>query len=97
MKKFIVALLIGLASICGAVGASAQSITFDGSNFVQAQKSKATDTVTPFTYEVKGTKYPIYLTARNKCYIKRVSKQGKEYKQYLPAEVTAQVLKALGK
>lgn len=97
MKKFIVACLIGLMSMCGAVDTFAQSVTFDGKNFVQTAKTKTADEVTPFTYEVKGVKYPIYLTARNKCYIKRVSKQGKEYKQYLPAEVTAQVLKALGR
>lgn len=97
MKKFIVACLLGLMLMCGTIDTFAQSVTFDGKNFVQTAKTKTADEVTPFTYEVKGVKHPIYLTARNKCYIKRVSKQGKEYKQYLSREVTAQVLKALGR
>ena len=99
MKKFFLGALVALASVITPANAFAQSYNFDGSNFTTVKTtSQATDQMTHLTYEVNGVRYPIYVTKNNKCYIKRVSKNtGKEYKQYLPAEVTAQVLKAIGR
>ena len=58
---------------------------------------KESDTKTKFTWEDKeGNKYPIYITKRGACYIIKVSKKtNKEYKQYLPKEIQAQIKKEL--
>lgn len=78
---------------------NAQNITREGKQFVQTQKAKtSTEKETGFTYkDSKGNVYPIYMGSTGSCYIKKVSqKSGKEYKQYLGAEVSAQICKELG-
>ena len=76
--------------------ASAQSVVRQGNVFVQ-DTSKSTKikkdnpTLTKYFYlAADGTKYPIYMSTSGKCFILRVSKNGKEYRQYLP-EVTKQL------
>lgn len=92
-------LLVGLAGaamllvfVLWCEKASAQSVTRQGNVFVQDTSShkiaKDNPTLTKYFYLASdGTKYPIYMSANGKCFIIRVSKNGKEYKQYLP-EVT---------
>ena len=65
--------------------------------FKVEKTTKESDTKTKFTWEDKeGNKYPIYITKRGACYIVRVSKKtNKEYKQYLPKEIQAQIKKEL--
>ena len=65
--------------------------------FKVEKTTKESDTKTKFTWEDKeGNKYPIYITKRGSCYIVRVSKKtNKEYKQYLPKDVQAQIKKEL--
>lgn len=53
-------------------------------------------TVTPakptgkYFFDKDGNKYPIYITAKSKVYVVRISKNtGKEYKQYLNTENTS--------
>lgn len=96
MKKLFLSVLVALSIF----SASAQQFSFDreGNNFtaVSTTSRASADIKTPYTWEIKGVKYPIYLTKRNKCYIKRVSKNtGKEYKQYLSAEVTAEIVRLM--
>ena len=60
----------------------------DGNNFTQVstKTSKGEDKATNYTYtDSKGTKYTVYLSAKGKAYIiRKSSKTGKEYKQYMP-------------
>lgn len=54
---------------------------------------------TPYTWkDSKGKEYPIYITSNGSCYIIRTSnKTGKEYRQYLPVEVSEQICKQLNR
>ncbi|MEE3485696.1 MAG: hypothetical protein VZQ98_15425 [Bacteroidales bacterium] len=75
--------------------AEAQSVVRQGNVFVQDTSShkiaKDNPTLTKYFYVASdGTKYPIYMSANGKCFIIRTSKNGKQYKQYLP-EVTKQL------
>lgn len=76
----------------------AQSVTRNGKLFIQQSNSnkieKDTATLTGYYYQTAdGTKYPIYMSSKGKCFILRTSsKTGKQYKQYLP-EVTRQLAK----
>lgn len=46
----------------------------------------------------KGVSYPIFMSANGSCYIIKVSKKtGKEYKNYLGAEVSQDICKKLSK
>ena len=92
MKSFIVCLLLAL--FCTTVSAEVKRV---GNTFRVEQTTKESDTKTKFIWEDKeGIKYPIYITKRGACYIIRVSKKtNKEYKQYLPKDVQAQIKKEL--
>lgn len=70
----------------------AQQVVKQGTQFVQQSKKSAGSKKTQYTYKASdGKVYPIYMSAKGKCYIIRTSKKtGKEYKQYLP-EVTKQL------
>ena len=78
--------------------ANAQSVTRQGKIFIQQSNSnkieKDTATLTGYYYQTAdGTKYPIYISSKGKCFILRTSsKTGKQYRQYLP-EVTKQLSK----
>ena len=79
---------------------NAQDIVRKGNEFsVISNKKESKDMQTKFTYkDSKGKIYPIYITSRNKCYIIRTSKNtGKEYKSYLPKDITEQIVKELKK
>ena len=56
------------------------------------------DNTTGFTWkDSKGNEYPIYMSSTGSCYIKKISaKTGKEYKQYLGKEISADICKQLG-
>ena len=75
----------------------AQSVIRQGNTFVQDSSSnrikKEPAIATPYVFQTSdGTKYPIYMSNSGKCFIIRTSKNGKQYKQYLP-EVTKQLSK----
>lgn len=69
----------------------------NGNTFETVQTSQ-TDVQTPYTWKDKdGKTYPIYITKKGACYVKRISKKtGKEYKYYLPKEIQEQIRKELG-
>lgn len=98
MKRVIItiALLLTLTA-----GQAQQQVTREGNTFsVVSNKTKqATETKTQYEWQdSKGNKYPIYVGKSGACYVKRISKKtGKEYKQYLGAEISAQVCKELGR
>lgn len=70
----------------------------NGNTFETVQTSSQTDVQTPYTWKDKdGKTYPIYISKKGACYIKRISKKtGKEYKYYLPKETQEQIRKELG-
>ncbi len=96
MKKLIIAFLTAL--IISAVGTTCEAeVVRNGNTFETVQTSQA-DVQTPYTWKDKeGKSYPIYITKKGACYIKRISKKtGKEYKYYLPKEIQAQIKQELG-
>ena len=79
--RAIIVLILGFIAL--STGMRAQNVIRKGNQFeqVDSQKSRKTE----YTYKAKdGKVYPIFLSARGKAYINRISKNGKEYKQYLP-------------
>lgn len=95
MKRVIItiALLLTLTA-----GQAQQQVSREGNTFsVVTTKKRATETKTQFEWQdAKGNKYPIYVGKTGACYIKRISRNGNEYKKYLGAEVSAQVCRELG-
>lgn len=96
MKKYIIALLIMLS-----MGMTSYADVVRSGNTFKIEKSTTSanqDTLTKYTWEDKdGKSYPVYITKKGACYIKRISsKTGKEYKYYLPKEVQEQIRKELG-
>lgn len=94
-KLFIIAMLI-IASVSASY---AQNYTKSGKTY-KAEKVEKTpsEKQTEFIWEdSKGIQYPIYMGSTGSCYIKKVSKKsGNEYKQYLGAEISADICKQLG-
>lgn len=70
----------------------------NGDTFTVTSKTqpKSEPVKTKFTYEKNGVKYPIYISSTGSCFIMRTSKKGKEYKQYLGKEISAEICKELG-
>lgn len=94
MKKLIICLLMAAFSLVSYAEVTRQGDTFK----VEKSASTSNDTQTKYTWEDKeGNKYPIFITKKGACYVKRVSKKtGKEYKYYLPKDVQAQIKQELG-
>ena len=95
MKKLFLAIMLLIA--CNFT--VAQTIVREGNTFTSVSSTKESKEIkTNFTWkDSKGNEYPIYVGKSGACYIKRVSKKtGKEYKQYLGAEVSSQICKELG-
>lgn len=95
MKKFFIILVMLIVSMTGTTCVA--EVVRNGNTFETVQTSQA-DVQTPYTWKDKDGKiYPIYISKKGACYVKRVSKKtGKEYKYYLPKEVQKQVRKELG-
>lgn len=102
MKK----LLISVAIVLGMMTTGYAQTKYEqqGKTFKQVQSEKAIKKgaeplATGYTWEdSKGVKYPIYISngGKGSAYIIRVSKKtGKEYKQYLGKEITADLKKQL--
>lgn len=94
-KLFLIAILV-IASISASY---AQNYTKDGKTYkAEKVEKQSSERETGFIWEnSKGIQYPIYMGPSGSCYIKRISKKtGKEYKQYLGAEVSADICKQLG-
>lgn len=75
--------------------AGAQTVTHKGNVFTQQHPSKKIekDTNVVFSgyyYEINGKKYPIYVSSKKRCFIIRISKNGKKRRQYLP-EISEQL------
>lgn len=95
MKKFLIILVMLIMGMTGTTCVA--EVVRNGNTFETVQTSQ-TDVLTPYTWKDKnGKTYPIYISKKGACYIKRISKKtGKEYKYYLPKEVQEQIHKELG-
>ncbi|MBQ1930503.1 MAG: hypothetical protein II344_07745 [Bacteroidales bacterium] len=92
MKRYIFCLLIALFSIAS----YSQDVIKEGKTF-KVQTTQTNEQQTEYTWEdKKGVKYPIFISKKGACYIKRISsKTGKEYKQYLSKEIQETIEKEL--
>lgn len=93
------AILFTAVALCCIASAKAfgQEVIREGKNFTQVQTvQKASDTKTVFTYTIRDTVYPIWITKNGRCYIVRTSKNGNEYRQYLPENVSREIAAELG-
>ena len=112
MKKFIIGVIIILASVVGCNTAKAQNVKRDGNTFIAESNrgaSASKDVTTTYTWkDTKGNEYPILLHQYTKgenvgkwtAYVMRVSaKTGKEYKYYIPngVEIAEQIMRETGK
>lgn len=99
MKKLII-LAAALILAAAPITANAQSYTRQGKTFRAAHKvnTKAEPTLTTYKWQdSKGHEYPIYQSPSGACFVLRTSaKTGKEYKQYLPKEVSAEIARETG-
>lgn len=95
MKKLLIILTV---LILGAVGTTCSAEVVRNGNTFETVQSANSDTVTPYNWKDKdGNVYPVYITKKGACYIKRISKKtGQEYKYYLPKEIQEQIRKELG-
>ena len=96
MRKLILIAILVIASVSASY---AQNYTKDGNTYKAEKVEKSsTERETGFTWEdSKGNQYPIFMGKTGSCYIKKTSKNtGKEYKQYLGTEVSADICKQLG-
>ena len=92
MKKLILIVALFISMNCYSQNVVREGNTF--SSVVTKKESKITQT--KYTWkDSKGKSYPIFMSESGSCFIKKVSKKGKEYKQYLPKEVSAQICKEL--
>lgn len=98
MKKlFIMAAMLFALSVNNS-STYAQEVKREGTTFVVSSSRKSAEpTKTKFTWKVGDVEYPIYVSSTGSCYIIKTSKKtGKEYKQYLPKEVCAEICKEIG-
>ena len=93
MKHLIIILALLLGSFTGYAGVTREGDTFK----VEKTATTSSNTQTKYTWQDKeGNKYPIFITKKGACYVKRVSKKtGKEYKYYLPKDIQETIKKEL--
>lgn len=98
MKKLFIMAAMLLALSVNNSSTYAQNVKREGTTFVVSSSRKSAEpTKTKYTWKVGDVEYPIYISASGSCYIIKTSKKtGKEYKQYLPKEVCAEICKELG-
>ena len=87
MKRILALLLLCLALAC-CIDAMGQNVVRQGNSFVQVDSKKEAKPATKTEYiytDKKGNSYPVWLSAKGKAFIIKVSKKtGKEYRQYVP-------------
>lgn len=94
MKQIIIILMVLLVNFVGIA-----QITREGKTFKMEQTAKSSaGQATEYKWQEKnGEEYPIYISKTGSCYIVRTShKTGKEYRKYLPKEISATIAKELG-
>lgn len=99
VRRYIV-LIIAIIAICCVSDAQSNSFERQGTTFVSKSKSrnKTEPTKTKYTWkDSKGNIYPVYISSNGSCFIIKTSaKTGKQYRNYLDAEISKQICKELG-
>ena len=99
MRKIFITACIALFSIA----ACAQDNVFvkNGNEYssVRIEKQTIPDVNTGFVWkDSSGVSHEIYITKNNACYYLAISKKtGKEYRRYLPKEVSNDIARRLGR
>ena len=95
IRRLLTLLLLVLAM---GLAANAQTYTRSGNTFSSSSTVKSEPVKTKFTWkDSKGKEYPVYISNNGSCFIIKVSaKTGKEYRNYLGAEISKQICKELG-
>ena len=104
MKRIVIIIGAMIAAMFATAQAQDNKKTFtvEGNTYhaVKAQRTsgKQDTTVTTYTYEVKGTEYPIVLSKNGSAFVGRTSKKtGKYYRQYLGEEISRDICQKLGR
>ena len=95
-------LIFGLCFFGALISANAQTnYKIEGNTFSKIEVTKSNNIPEKTDYlwkDSKGKEYPIYISATGSCYVIRISnKTGKEYKQYMPVEVSEKICSILGR
>jgi hypothetical protein len=93
-QPFIVIALVA-AMMFIATLASFAEVKREGNKFIVSttEKTIRVEQQTPYTYVIKGVEYPIFTKTGTAFYIKRISKSGEIYEQYLDKKVQEQIKK----
>ncbi len=84
---------VGIAIVCAE---NNNTYERNGNNFTKIVTiQQSTDVQTVYTYTIKDTSYPIWITKNGRCYIIRISKNGNEYKQYLEESISREIAKEM--
>lgn len=102
MKNNILRLaIILILGVFAYIGASAQSYTREGNTFISStgERTRANNVIET-TFKVKesdGKEYVVYCSKNSgACFIKKISRNGKEYKKYLGEGISRQICAELG-
>lgn len=103
--QFIVCSVIALIITLFTMSAHAQSVsTFkvNGNSYTAVSNHSTTKSEpekTDYTWtDTKGNTYPIYISSTGSCFVIKISaKTGKEYRNYLKPEVSADICRKLGR
>ena len=87
--------MLSLASVF--TFAQDKSYTFKNNTFTSVKPSKSNNyKQTPYTYDLMGKSYPIYISNTGRCFIFKVSsKTNKEYKYYLKKDISKEICKLM--
>lgn len=90
-----IVILIALCMFVHCTNMNAQAyVKKDASTYVQTSKSNQQPIMTnKYWVDSNGNKYVIFLTAKSAYIVKTSKKTGKEYKQYLPKEISNEIRK----
>lgn len=95
----VVAIAFFLAFLFYTPSTYAQNVQRTGNVFITTNSSsKGNVEKTKYQWQDStGKKYDIYISKKSgACFVMRISKNGKEYKYYLPDEITSQICKEMG-
>lgn len=102
MKKLmffaVLSIMMGMTQVAMAQEATPTKVERQGNCFMLAKKAntKSEPVGTPYFWEYKGEKYPLFMGPSGACFYYRKKKNGTESKQYVPKEVSAQICKEMG-
>lgn len=101
MKKLVIMAALLIAGLTASAQTTGKDYVREGKTFTSVSTrgaGKAEPKATGFTWkDSKGKAYDIYMSGTGSCFVLRVSqKTGKEYRQYLGKEISAEICKEMG-